>query len=115
MAPGRSAREGLAQASHQYSGRVCCWTVKRAGSTSTCWTTRASPPLRRKGPPQHGQASRVWTKKRSTRSAGKGTRSCLGCPGWPPGLRLSSPGGGGGGGGLTMSEEGGLDEVEESL
>ncbi len=29
--------------------------------------------------------------------------------------RLAWPSGGGGGGGLTMSEEGGFDEVEESL
>src|SRR3954449_2501144 len=48
-------------------------------------------------------------------SAGKATRSCLGCPGCPPMRRLSWPSGGGGLGGLTMSEDGGLEEVEESL
>src|SRR5512147_3184550 len=48
-------------------------------------------------------------------SGGKATRSCLGWPGWPPIRRLSWPSGGGGLGGLTMSEDGGLDEVEESL
>src|SRR5947209_5473325 len=42
-------------------------------------------------------------------------RSCLGCPGCPPGLRPSWPSGGAGLGGLTMSEEGGLEEVVESL
>ena len=45
---------------------------------------------------------------------GNRARSCMGWPGWPPGLRLSCPGARGGGG-LTMSEEGGLEEVEESL
>src|SRR5262249_56786251 len=36
-------------------------------------------------------------------------------PGWPPGWRRCWPGGGGGLGGVTMSEEGGLEEVEESF
>ncbi len=40
---------------------------------------------------------------------------CAVCPGWPPGWRRSWPGGGCGLGGLTMSEEGGLDELEEFL
>src|SRR4051812_19929392 len=48
-------------------------------------------------------------------SAGKATRWCETCPGWPPGLRRRCPGGGGGLEGLTMSEEGGLEELEESL
>src|SRR3954470_20851605 len=48
-------------------------------------------------------------------SGGKATRSCLGWPGCPPMRRLSWPCGGGGLGGLTMSEDGGLEEVEESL
>ena len=48
-------------------------------------------------------------------SGGKATRSCLGWPGWPPIRRRSWPSGGGGLGGLTMSDEGGLEEVEESL
>src|SRR5512147_889797 len=48
-------------------------------------------------------------------SGGKAARSCLGWPGCPPIRRLSWPSGGGGLGGLTMSEEGGLEEVEESL
>src|SRR4051812_31065928 len=66
--------------------------------------------------PQPGQASRRWSKAPASRaSGGKATRSCLGCPGCPPILRLSWPTGGGGLGGLTMSEEGGLEEVEESL
>ena len=36
-------------------------------------------------------------------------------PGCPPGLRVAWPWGGAGLGGLTMSEEGGLEEFEESL
>src|SRR3954463_10402528 len=48
-------------------------------------------------------------------SGGKAIRSCLGWPGCPPIRRLSWPCGGGGLGGLTMSEDGGLDDVEESL
>src|SRR3954454_21052176 len=48
-------------------------------------------------------------------SGGKAARSCLGWPGWPPMRRLSCPCGGGDLGGLTMSEDGGLEEVEESL
>src|SRR3954465_1668002 len=48
-------------------------------------------------------------------SGGKAARSCLGWPGCPPMRRLSRPGGGGDLGGLTMSDEGGLEEVEESL
>src|SRR5512135_1368125 len=48
-------------------------------------------------------------------SGGNATRSCLGCPGCPPMRRLSWPSGGGGLGGLTRSDEGGLEEVEESL
>src|SRR4051812_16809102 len=48
-------------------------------------------------------------------SGGKAARSCLGCPGCPPMWRLSWPSGGGDLGGLTMSEDGGLDDVEESL
>ena len=48
-------------------------------------------------------------------SGGNSSRWCAGCPGWPPGWRRSWPGGGCGLGGLTMSEEGGLDEFEESL
>src|SRR3954453_2760020 len=38
-----------------------------------------------------------------------------GWPGWPPIRRRSWPCGGGDLGGLTMSEDGGLEEVEESL
>jgi len=41
--------------------------------------------------------------------------SCLECPSCPPIRRRSWPEGGGGLGGLTMSDEGGLEEVEESL
>ena len=48
-------------------------------------------------------------------SGGKAMRSCLGWPGCPPMRRLSWPCDGGGLGGLTMSEDGGLDEVEESF
>src|SRR5512142_1153522 len=48
-------------------------------------------------------------------SGGNAARSCLGCPGCPPIRRRSWPFGGGGLGGLTMSDEGGLEEVEESL
>src|ERR1700730_13570428 len=48
-------------------------------------------------------------------SGGNGSRSCLGCPGWPPILRRSWPSGGAGFGGLTMSEEGGLEDVAEFL
>src|SRR5512147_1667294 len=48
-------------------------------------------------------------------SGGNAARSCLGCPGCPPILRRSWPFGGGGLGGLTISDEGGLEEVEESL
>src|SRR5262249_51462053 len=46
-----------------------------------------------------------------TCSAGKGSLSCLGWPGWPPMERLASVAGADLG--LTMSEEGSLDEVEE--
>src|SRR3954465_15994680 len=48
-------------------------------------------------------------------SGPKAERSCLGWPGCPPMRRLSWPCGGGGLGGLTMSEDGGLDDVEEAL
>src|SRR3954464_66676 len=48
-------------------------------------------------------------------SGGKAARSCLGRPAWPPMRRRSWPCGGGDLGGLTMSDEGGLEEVEESL
>src|SRR5260370_29390201 len=82
--------------------------------TSTCCTTRAKWALRRRGPPQQGQTSRVCSTKRLTCSGGNGSRSCLGWPGWPPMERLP-PSAGSGGLGLTMSEEGGLDEVEEFL
>ena len=54
--------------------------------------------------------------RRSRRCASRTKlRSCLGCPGCPPMWRLSCPAGTWGLGGLTMSEEGGLEEVEESL
>src|SRR5205823_6425922 len=56
----------------------------------------------------------VWTKDWLTCSGGKGARSCRGWPSWPPILRRP-PSSGGAGLGLTMSEEGGLDEVVESL
>src|SRR3954470_21706152 len=46
---------------------------------------------------------------------GKAARSCLGWPGCPPMRRRSWPCGGSDLGGLTMSDEGGLEEVEESL
>src|SRR5579884_3262991 len=46
---------------------------------------------------------------------GSRARSCLVWPGCPPRLRLAWPAGGAGLGGLTMSEEGGLEEVDESL
>src|SRR5579871_6431394 len=115
MGSGRSALHDLWQATHQYSGQVCCCTVSGTDSRSTCWTIRARPPLRRSGPPQQGQPCRGCSKKRLTCSAGKGARSCLGWPGCPPRERWSRPGGGGGGGGLTMSDEGGLEEVEEFL
>src|SRR5512135_1928827 len=66
--------------------------------------------------PQQGQEPRRWSKAPAlTASGGKATRSCLGWPGCPPMRRLSWPCGGGGLGGLTMSEDGGLEEVEESL
>src|SRR3954447_23201197 len=48
-------------------------------------------------------------------SGGKAARSCLGWPGCPPMRRRSWPSGGGDLGGLTMSDEGGLEEVEESF
>src|SRR5437763_12554388 len=48
-------------------------------------------------------------------AGGNSSRWWAACPGWPPGWRRSWPGGGGGLGGLTRSEEGGLEEVEESL
>src|SRR4029079_163551 len=48
-------------------------------------------------------------------SGGVRARSCLGCPGCPPRWRLSCPCGGGVLGGLTISEDGGLEEVEEFL
>src|SRR5262245_10434617 len=78
---------------------------------STCCTTRARCPLRRRRPPQHGQTWSRCSSKWLTCSGGNGMRSCLAWPGWPPtrrGLEELSAGGG-----LTMSEEGGLDEVEE--
>src|SRR5947207_3334758 len=88
--------------------------TKGGFSTSTCCTTLAKWALRRRGPPQQGQASSVCSSKRLTCSGGNGWRSCLGWPGWPPRERWASSGGCGGLG-LTMSEDGGLDEVEESL
>src|SRR3954466_9005122 len=48
-------------------------------------------------------------------SGGQATRSCLGWPGWPPMRRLPWPCGGGDLVGSTMADEGGLEEVEESL
>src|SRR5262245_42511984 len=77
--------------------------------------TRGPKPVGRTSWPQSGQQGwGRWSKKSLTTSAGNKARSCLGWPGWPPGGRgvcsaeedL---------GGLTMSEEGGLEEVEESL
>ena len=49
----------------------------------------------------------------STASGGNGGRSCLGCPGWPPIFRLLCDPIGGDLGGLTMSLEGGFDDVVE--
>ncbi len=46
---------------------------------------------------------------------GLAVRSCRGWPGCPPMRRRGWPGAGAGLVGLTMSEEGGLDEVDESL
>src|SRR3954451_10015569 len=48
-------------------------------------------------------------------SGGKAARSCLGWPGCPPMRRLSRPCGVVALGGLTRSDEGGLEEAEESL
>src|SRR3954469_8845288 len=79
---------------------------------STCWTTVAKCAFGRSGPAQQGQTSRACTTALVICSGGKGTRSCLGCPGCPPIWRGESAEGLGG---LTMSEEGGLEEVEESL
>src|SRR3954471_8496061 len=112
--PGMGAVTGLLQFSHQYSGLTCSSTVNGGGPKSTCWTSLAKWALRRRGPPQQGQPSRVCSKE-VTISGGNRARSCLGCPGCPPGRRLAWPGGGAGGGGLTTSEEGGFEEVEESL
>jgi hypothetical protein len=92
------------------------WRASAGGAAGTSKHPDRMPrrPLRRSGPPQQGQPCRGCSKKRSTCSGGKRARSCLGCPGWPPRRRWSCPAGGGGGGGLTRSEEGGLEEVEES-
>src|SRR5512142_13363 len=66
--------------------------------------------------PHAGQESIRCSKDPPLRaSGGNAARSCLGCPGCPPIRRLSWPSGGGGLGGLTRSDEGGLEEVEESL
>src|SRR4051794_3489171 len=84
--------------------------------TSICWATRGGPSMGETAWPQVGQHSRTWSKGGLVSCSGeKAARECLGWPGCPPCFRLSWPGGGGGLGGLTMSEEGGLEEVEESL
>src|SRR5271165_219757 len=113
MCGGSDARTGLRHCGHQYSGRVCCSMVNGGFSTSTCCTMRARSALRCTGPPQQGQTSRGCSSKWVICSAGKGCRSCLVCPGWPPMERLAPSSRAGLG--LTMSEDGGLEEVEESL
>ena len=70
--------------------------------------------LRRKSPPQQGQASRVCLEVGDLLG---GERARVRAWGGRVGRRWSAFGrrAGAGGLGLTMSEEGGLDEVEESL
>src|SRR5437868_8525910 len=80
---------------------------------STCWTTCATSPLRRRSPPQHGQDERTCSSQRVICSGGNGARSCLGCPGRPPMAPPPVPAGLPGRCGLTRSEDGGLEEVEE--
>src|ERR1700722_8515686 len=84
---------------------------------STCWTTHgARVGAGSRSWPQPGQEwGRGSVEPPLVASGGKATGSCLGWPGWPPMLRFSWPSGGGGLGGLTMSEDGGLEEVEESF
>src|SRR5262249_53936158 len=79
-------------------------------AVSTCCTTRAGCPLRRRPPPQHGQ---TWSRCSSTWGTSRGETARV--HNWDDragprraGLEESSADGG-----LTMSEEGGLDEVDE--
>src|ERR1039458_9673242 len=81
---------------------------------STCWSTSGTRRESTSAPPQSGQQSSVWGSKRLTASGGNGDRKCCSCPGWPPFFRFLPPFGSGFFG-LTMSLDGGLQEVEEFL
>jgi hypothetical protein len=85
-----------------------------ASVISTCWSTSGSHRERTNEPPQSGQQSSVWGWKWLTASGGNGDRKCCSCPGCPPFFRFLPPLGSGFFG-LTMSLDGGLEEVEESL
>ena len=80
---------------------------------STCWIIRGACCVRRPCRPHSGQVHPVYASETSTASGGNGGRSCLGCPGWPPIFRFLCDPVGGDLGGLTMSLEGGFDDVVE--
>src|SRR5437870_6868171 len=85
------------------------------GWRSTCWTTWGGSLVSASRPPQSGQCDKRWGYVAVTSSALKGTRTCGSCPGCPPMPRLGWFGSAGGLVGLTMSDDGGLDDVEESF
>src|SRR4051794_28642809 len=90
----------------------CSLTSIGRGRISTCWTIRGSSSLTSTWPPQSGQAVQEYSHVLSISSREKGARWWRGCPGWAPRLRLPLPLRAGFGG-LTISPEGGLDELEE--
>ena len=68
---------------------------------------------RRPGQPRSGPVHPADASVTATASGGNGGRSCLGCPGWPRIFRFLCDPVGGDLGGLTMSLEGGFDDVVE--
>ena len=87
--------------------------------SSTCWTTRASCFADLPCPPQSGhEPSRVrvhavYVCDAVKASGENGGRSCFLCPGGPPIFRWPVAPGGVGRGGLTISLDGGFDDVAE--
>src|ERR1700684_2194229 len=74
--------------------------------------TRGFVGLSRRGPPHPGHAWSLCVSEVVTCSGGKGSRRCLSWPGWPPRERLW-PSDLSDGFGLTISEEGGFEDVAE--